>query len=51
MERINFGLNKYKDNSAFLYTRALVAEKVDRLDILERDLKKIIELEPKMLRH
>ena len=47
MERINFGLNKYKDNSAFLYTRALVAEKVDRLDILERDLKKIIELEPK----
>ena len=47
MERINSGLKKYKDNSAFLYTRALVAEQIDRLDILESDLKKLIEMEPK----
>ncbi len=47
MERINYGLKKYKDNGAFLYTRALVAEKVDRFDILEDDLKKLIKLEPK----
>ena len=46
MERINLGLNKYKDNSVFLYTRALVAEQLGRLDILEKDLKKIIKLEP-----
>ncbi len=47
MERINYGLKKYKDNGAFLYTRALVAEKVDRFDILENDLKKLIKLDPK----
>ena len=47
MERINSGLKKYKDNSAFLYTRALVAEQIDRLDILESDLKKLIEMEPR----
>ena len=47
MERINYGLTKYKDDGAFLYTRALVAEKVDRFDILEEDLKKLIKLEPK----
>ena len=47
MERINYGLKKYKDNGSFLYTRALIAEQIDRLDILEDDLKKLISLEPK----
>ena len=47
MTRVNYGLEKYKNNGAFLYTRALVAEKLDRFDILEEDLKKLIELEPK----
>lgn len=47
MERINLGLKKYKNNSSFLYTRALVAEQLDRLDILEDDLKKLIDMEPK----
>ena len=47
MERINLGLKKYKNNSSFLYTRALVAEQIDRLDILENDLKKLINMEPK----
>ena len=46
MNRINSGLEKYKNNGAFLYTRALVAEKLDRFDILEEDLKKLIKLEP-----
>ena len=46
MKRINFGLEKYKNNGAFLYTRALVAEKVNRMDIVENDLKKLIQLEP-----
>ncbi len=46
MKRINFGLEKYKNNAAFLYTRALVAEKVNRMDIVESDLKKLIQLEP-----
>tara|TARA_B100000575_G_scaffold211845_1_gene172805 strand:- start:96 stop:1685 length:1590 start_codon:yes stop_codon:yes gene_type:complete len=47
MSRINSGLEKYKNHGAFLYTRAIVAEKLDRFDILEKDLKKLIELEPK----
>ena len=46
MDTINYGLEKYKDNGSFLYTRALVAEKIDRLDILESDLKKLIKMEP-----
>ena len=29
-----------------LYSRAMLAEKMDRLDILERDLKKILEIDP-----
>ena len=47
MERVNYGLEKYKDNGPFLYTRALIAEQINRLDILEKDLKKLIKLEPK----
>ena len=46
MDIVNYGLEKYIDNSSFLYTRALVAEKIDRLDILENDLTKLIKLEP-----
>ena len=46
MKKINFGLEKYKNNGAFLYTRALVAEKVNRMDIVESDLMKLIQLEP-----
>jgi len=46
MERIDFGLDKYNNNKSFLYTRALVAEQIGRLDILENDLKKLISLDP-----
>lgn len=34
------------DNQELLYTRALLAEKMDRLDILERDLRRILAQEP-----
>lgn len=34
------------DNSQLLYARALTAEKVDRLDILEQDLKRILSKDP-----
>jgi len=37
-------LNNY--NSDLLYSRAMLAEKLDRLDILEADLRHIIEREP-----
>ena len=46
MKRIDFGLDKYSNNKSFLYTRALVAEQIGRLDILENDLKKLISLDP-----
>lgn len=34
------------DNTQLLYARALTAEKLDRLDILERDLKRILSKDP-----
>ncbi len=39
-------LEESPENKAILYARALTAEKLDMLDILEQDLKKIIELDP-----
>ena len=35
-----------KDNRDLLYARALIAEKLNRLDVLEADLKNILEKEP-----
>lgn len=40
------GLKQYPDNKDLLYARAMLAEKVNRIDLLERDLKRILELEP-----
>jgi tetratricopeptide (TPR) repeat protein len=37
-------LNNY--NSELLYSRAMLAEKMDRLDVLEADLRQILEREP-----
>jgi len=39
-------LKDHPKQSDLLYTRALIAEKLDRLDILESDLKKMITLYP-----
>jgi len=40
------GLATFTDNTELLYARALTAEKLDRLDILERDLGQILKQDP-----
>ena len=39
-------LGNMPDNTELLYARALIAEKIDRLDITEGDLRSILEREP-----
>ena len=39
-------LEEYAGNADLLYARAMLAEKLDRLDILERDLRAILGTEP-----
>lgn len=39
-------LGNLPDNTELLYARALIAEKIDRLDITEGDLRSILEREP-----
>lgn len=39
-------LTEFGDNTQLLYSRALTAEKFGRIDLLERDLKRILELDP-----
>lgn len=46
MEVYNEGLNTFHENTDLLYARAITAEKVDRLDILEHDLRFILQREP-----
>ncbi|MET0013836.1 MAG: tetratricopeptide repeat protein [Sedimenticola sp.] len=41
------GLTAHENNQDLLYSRALYAVTIDRLDILERDLRKVISLNPK----
>ena len=43
---VNNGLKDFNDNVDLLYTRALIAEKIDRIDILEKDLKMILKDDP-----
>ncbi len=45
-EVLTEALQIYPDNRDLLYTRALIAEQIDRLDILEADLKKILKKQP-----
>lgn len=40
------GLQKYPDNSSLLYSRALVAERLDKTSIFEADLLKVINTDP-----
>jgi tetratricopeptide (TPR) repeat protein len=42
----NEGLEIFTDNEELLYSRGLTAEKIDRLDILEHDLKRVLQLNP-----
>ena len=46
METVNRGLERFPDNVDLLYSRAIVAEKLGRLDILEADLLKVLEMDP-----
>jgi len=46
MELLNQGLVEQPDSSELLYARALVAERLDRLDIMEIDLRAVLEMDP-----
>ncbi len=43
---INRALADYPNQKEFLYARALIAEHLNKMDIVEGDLKKILEVEP-----
>ena len=45
-EVLNEALESYPDNPSLLYDVALAAEKIDRIDIVESRLLRLIELEP-----
>lgn len=45
-EALSRGLEKFPDSPELLYDRAMAAEKIDRLDILEADLRKLIRIKP-----
>jgi len=45
-EVLSRGLADYPDNPELLYARAMAAERIDRLDVLERDLRKMLEADP-----
>jgi tetratricopeptide (TPR) repeat protein len=46
MDVYDEGLSLFTDNPELLYDRGLTAEKIDRLDLLERDLKRLLQLDP-----
>jgi tetratricopeptide (TPR) repeat protein len=39
-------LNEHRDNADLLYSRAMLAERMKRIDLMERDLRRLLELEP-----
>jgi len=45
-EVLTDGLSQYNDDPVLLYSRALVAEKLDKRDEFEADLKTVIEVQP-----
>lgn len=45
-ERLDAGLKEYPDNPDLLYDRAMAAEKIGKLDVLEDDLRKLIKIKP-----
>ena len=46
-DALSDGLVKVPDSADLLYDRAMVAEKMNRLDLLETDLRKVIVLKPR----
>ncbi len=47
VEMYSRALQQKPDDTMLLYARGLMAEKIDRLDMAEADLKKVITIEPK----
>lgn len=45
-EVLSEGLKRFPDSADLLYDRAMVAEKLDKLDVLEADLRRVIGLRP-----
>ena len=45
-ERLDGAMKDYPDNADLLYDRAMAAEKIGRIDVLEEDLRKLIKLKP-----
>ena len=45
-EVLSEGLKRYPDSTNLLYDRAMAAEKLDKLDVLEADLRRVIVLRP-----
>ena len=46
LDVLSGGLDQYKQDPTLLYSRALVAERLDKRDLFESDLKAVIEAEP-----
>jgi Flp pilus assembly protein TadD len=45
-EVLSEGLKRFPDSADLLYDRAMVAEKLDKLEVLEADLRRVIVLRP-----
>ncbi len=45
-EVLGRGLEKYPDNPQLLYAQALTAERIDRLDVLEQNLNRMLKADP-----
>lgn len=43
---LSSSLDKAPDTTEYLYDRAMLAEKLERFDVLEKDLRRVIELKP-----
>jgi tetratricopeptide (TPR) repeat protein len=45
-EMLSKAVAKYPDSFELLYDRAMAAERIDRIDVLEADLRKVIKMKP-----
>lgn len=45
-DMLSKAVGKYPDSYELLYDRAMAAERIDRLDVLESDLKQVIKMKP-----
>ena len=45
-EMLSHAVAKYPNSFELLYDRAMAAERIDRLDVLEADLRKVIKMKP-----